>query len=68
MSSRTLTSRPFSTIASGVFALLAIGHVLRLVFALEVQVDGMIVPLGVSIPVAMIATGLAFFVWRESRS
>ncbi len=59
-------SRPFTTIASLVFALLALGHVLRLVFAVELAIGGMIVPLGVSIPVAVIAAGLAYLVWRES--
>ncbi len=66
MSSQTAASKPFSTIASLVLAILAVGHVLRLVFALEVKVGGMIVPLGVSIPVVVIAAGLAFLVWRES--
>ena len=59
-------SRPFTTLASMLLALLAIGHGLRLVFALEVVIGGMIVPLGVSIPVAVLAAGLAYLVWRES--
>ena len=59
-------SRPFTTLASILLALLAIGHVLRLVFALEVVIGGMIIPLGVSIPVAVLAAGLAYLVWRES--
>ena len=47
-------------------AVLAIGHRLRLVFAHEVVIGGMIIPLGVSIPVAVLAAGLAYLVWRES--
>ncbi len=66
MSSRTTAHKPFSMIAAVVLALLALGHVLRLVFALEVAVGGIVVPLGLSIPVAAIAAGLAFMVWRES--
>ncbi len=33
-------SRPFTTIASMVFAVLALGHVLRLVFGVELAIGG----------------------------
>ncbi len=67
MSSTVAGLRPFTTIAVVVFALLALGHVLRVVFAWDVIVDGMIVPLGASVVVALVAAGLAFMVWLESR-
>ncbi len=67
MSLRTVTSKPFTMITVLVLALLALGHVLRLAFALEVVVGGMTVPLVASIPVAIIAAGLALMVWRECR-
>ncbi len=59
--------RPFTRIAAGFFALLALGHFLRLAFAVEVVIDGMVVPLGVSLPVAVIAAALAVLLGRESR-
>ncbi len=68
MSSQATVTKPFTTIAALFFALVAIGHVLRLVFAVEVVIGGVSVPLGVSFPVAMIAAGLAFLIWRESHA
>ncbi len=66
MASRTVAPKPFTMITVLMLALLAFGHVLRLVFALEVVVGGIVVPLGVSIPVVIIAVVLAFMVRRES--
>ncbi len=67
MSSQAATTRPFTMIAALIFALMAIGHVLRLVFAIDVVIGSMSVPLGVSIPVVVLAGGLAVLVWRESQ-
>ncbi len=64
--SQNTASRPFTNLASMLLALLAIGHLLRFVFAVEIVIGGMIIPLGVSIPVAVFAAGLAYLVWRES--
>ena len=59
--------KPFATIAVGVFALVALVHVLRLVFGWEVTVQGSTVPMWVSGLGAVIAGGLAVMLWRESR-
>ena len=48
-------------------ALAAVGHVLRFVFGVELIVAGMIIPVGASVPFAMIAAGVAWMVWREVR-
>lgn len=61
-------SRPFTAIAAGVFALVALGHLLRAVFGLEVVVGHVAVPLSVSVVATILAGGLALMVWRESRA
>ena len=59
--------RPFAAIAVGVFALVALLHVLRLVFGWEVTIQGSVVPMWVSGLGVVIASGLAVMLWRESR-
>jgi hypothetical protein len=59
--------KPFTTIAVGIFALVALIHILRLVFSWEVTIQGSIVSMWVSVLGAVIAGGLAVMVWRESR-
>ena len=59
--------KPFTTIAVGVFSLVALLHVLRLVFGWEATFQGSVVPLWVSGLGAVIAGGLAVMLWRESR-
>ena len=58
---------PFTTIAVGVFALVALLHVLRLGFGWEVTLQGSVIPLWASAVGAVIAGGLAVMLWRESR-
>lgn len=59
--------KPFTTIAVGVFALVAVLHVLRLAFGWEVTFQGGVVPLWVSGLGVVVAGGLAIMLWRESR-
>ena len=59
--------KPFAAIAVGVFALVALLHVFRLVFGWEVTFQGSVVPMWVSGLGAVIAGGLAVMLWRESR-
>ncbi len=59
--------RLFTQVAAILLALLAVGHVFRFVFGVELIVAGMIIPVGASIPFAMIAAGVAWMVWREVR-
>ncbi|KAF0143395.1 MAG: hypothetical protein FD156_2656 [Nitrospirae bacterium] len=59
--------KPFTKIAIAVFSLVAILHLLRLVFGWEVIVSGMIVPVWFSAIGFIIAAGLAFLLWRENR-
>lgn len=59
--------KPFTYIAVGVFALVALLHGLRLLFGWEATIAGLSVPLWASLLGTVIAGGLAVMVWRESR-
>jgi hypothetical protein len=50
-----------------VFSLIAFIHLLRLFFGWEVIISGMILPIWISAPGFLIASGLALMLWRESR-
>lgn len=56
-----------SLLAFIVFVLVALAHVVRLVFNAEVTIDGTIIPQWVSV-VGVIVPGLiAFLLWRERK-
>ena len=59
--------KPFTTIASGVFALVAVVHLLRLFFAWPVLINGMAVPIWASGVGFVISATLAAMLWRERR-
>ena len=58
--------KPFTNLAIAIFILIAVLHLLRLVFGWEVTIDGMVVPMWVSIMGFLIAGALAYFLWREA--
>jgi hypothetical protein len=51
--------KPFTTIAIIVFSLIALIHLLWLFFCWEVIINGMIVPIWISVPGFLIASVLA---------
>ena len=59
--------KPFTTIGSIFFLIIAFIHLLRLIFGWEVIINGMIIPLWISVPGFLFMAGLAFMLWRESR-
>jgi hypothetical protein len=59
--------KPFTTIAIVIFALVAALHVLRLIFGWEAVINGLVIPIWVSLVGIIIAGGLAVMLWRESR-
>ena len=59
--------KPFTKIAIAVFSLVAVLHLLRLVFGLEVVISSVIIPLWVSIIGFLAAGVLAVLLWREMR-
>jgi len=59
--------KPAAMISTLFLAMVAIGHLLRLVLRVEVVVDGIPVPLWVSVLACVVPAGLAVALWQESR-
>lgn len=59
--------KPFTAIACIVFILVAAGHVLRLIFGVEIVVNGRMLPMWVSAVAPVLLVGLAWMLWREGR-
>lgn len=57
-----------SLLAIVIFVLVAVAHLLRLVFQTEVVVDGYVVPQWVSVVGLIVPAAVAFLLWRESKS
>jgi hypothetical protein len=60
--------KPFTAIAIVIFSLVAVLHVLRLIFGWEVVINGLVMPMWVSVVGIIVAGGLALMVWREART
>ena len=54
-------------VASLLFALFALGHLLRLLNQAQVIIGGQTIPLWISAPIAVIAALLSFWMWKLSR-
>ena len=59
--------KPFTTITILFLALIAIVHLWRLIFPFQVNVAGTALPTWVSAIGLVVAGGLSFMLWRESR-
>jgi Na+/proline symporter len=59
--------KPASFLAVLLLALIAIAHLLRLVFRVEVTVDGVSIPLWASVIACVVPALIALMLWRESR-
>ena len=59
--------KPATLVATAFLAVVALVHVLRLVFQVQVTVAGNAVPVWMSAVGALFAGGLAFLLWREQR-
>jgi hypothetical protein len=60
--------KPFTSIAVGVFALVALLQLLRVVLAWEVTINGFVIPLWASVVACVVAATLAIMLRRESRA
>jgi hypothetical protein len=60
-------SRPFTWIASAIFALISLVHIYRLVRPFEVQIGSCHVPQWFSAVGAVVAAGLSWMLCREAR-
>ena len=58
---------PARLLAVLVFSLVAVAHLLRLVFRTEVLVGGAAIPLWISVVGGLVAAALALALWREAR-
>ena len=58
--------KPFSAVAIFFFVLIALLHVLRMLFSWEVTVNGIVIPLWLSVLGAIVAGVLAVMLKRES--
>lgn len=59
--------KPFTTVVTVVFSLIAVVHLLRLFFHWQVTVHGVIVPIWISIPGFLITGVLAIMLRREAK-
>ena len=59
--------KPASLMAALVFSLVAIAHLLRLVFQVEVLVGGATIPMWVSVVGLIVPGALAVVLWREAQ-
>ncbi len=59
--------KPFTTLAIVIFTIVAMVHLLRILMGWEVLIQGTVVPMWASYLGLLIAGGLAFLLWRESR-
>lgn len=58
--------KPFTRIAAVVFSLVSLGHLLRLIFHLEVVIGGWPLPFWVSLVGTVVPGLLAGMLWREA--
>ena len=58
--------KPFVTATVAILALVTIVHVVRLLAGWSVSVNGIDIPMWVSVIALVVAAGLAFGLWRES--
>lgn len=59
--------KPFTAIAIFIFALIAVGHLLRAVVSAEIIIGGITIPVLVSWPAGVIAAVIALMLWREAK-
>jgi uncharacterized SAM-binding protein YcdF (DUF218 family) len=56
----------FTNFAIAIFILIAVMHLLWLVFGWEVTINDLVIPMWVSVMGLFIAGALAYFLWREA--
>jgi hypothetical protein len=57
--------KPFKMIAVVIFALICIAHLVRAITAAEIRIGGIVTPVWISRPAAVVAGLLAFLLWHE---
>lgn len=59
--------KPVTTLGAAVFGLVAVAHLLRLIFNWEITIDGISIPYWVSVLGLVIAAILSAMLFREAR-
>ena len=59
--------KPFTTIAAVILGLIALGHLLRLIFGWGFVVHETVVPMWPSVVVVLVFAFVAVMLWRERR-
>jgi hypothetical protein len=59
--------KPFTAVAVVFFTLIGLAHLLRLVLGWSVIVNGLVVPMWVSVIALLVTAMLSFMLWRENR-
>ncbi len=59
--------KPVTTIVAILLVAISIGHLLRVIFQLDVVANGVDIPIWVSILGCIVTAVLAFMLWRENR-
>jgi len=62
------TMKPATFLTAFILAFVALAHLLRLIFGVEVIAGGHVIPLWISVPGFLVPGALAVALWRESRS
>jgi hypothetical protein len=60
--------KPATTLATILFAVVSLAHVVRLALKTEVTVGGTPIPMWVSVIGFLVAGGVALALWRENRA
>jgi hypothetical protein len=58
----------YCAVSGGLFSLVALGHLLRIVYGMSIQVDEYVVPMFVSWVGFVVPAGLAFWAFRIARN
>jgi len=59
--------KPASLVTTIFLALIALVHLLRILFQVELIAGHMIVPMWMSAMASLFTVGMAFFLWKENR-
>ncbi len=59
--------KPFTAISVFLLALIAVGHLLRVLAGWELVIGATIMPMWLSVPVFLVFGGVAIMLWREAK-
>ncbi len=61
------TPKPFTALSIFILSLIALGHLLRIIFQWEAVINGTSIPVWISAVPTLFFGGLAYLLWKESR-